>query len=81
MTDPRPDIVGEIVRFSIARPKASLVALGGDAAARSPIIMRLKKTSGEVHTATARPMRFVRNDRPTSYAATKRGHVVRIGKE
>jgi len=52
VADPRPDNVGEILRFSIARPKASLVALGGGAA----VIVRPKKTSGEVHAATARRM-------------------------
>lgn len=54
--DPRPDNVGESVRFSIARPKGSLAKLEGGAAVCSPIMVRPKKTSGEVHAATARRM-------------------------
>jgi hypothetical protein len=63
--DPRLDNVGESVRFSIARPRGSLAKLEGGAAVCSPIMVRPKKTSGEVHAATARRMWFVRNERPT----------------
>ena len=43
--------------------------LEGGAAVCSPIIVRPKKTSGDVHAATARRMWFVRNESPTWYAA------------
>lgn len=65
VADPRLDNVGESVRFSIARPRGSLATLEGGAAVCSPIMVRPKKTSGEVHAATARRMWFVRNERPT----------------
>jgi len=80
VADPRPDSVGEIVRFSIARPRGSLATLEGGAAVCSPIIVRPKKTSGDVHAATARRMWLVRNERPTWYVAARREHVVRTGK-
>jgi hypothetical protein len=41
--DPRPDNVGESVRFSIARPKGSLAKLEGGAAVCSPIIDATEK--------------------------------------
>ncbi len=78
---PKLDKVGEIVRFSIARPRGSLATLEGGAAVCSPIMMRLKKTSGEVHAATARRMWFVRKERPIWYAAAKQERVVRTGTE
>jgi len=62
---PRPEMLGESVRLSIARPRGSLTMLEGGAAVCSPIIVRPKKTSGEVHAATARRMWLVRNERPT----------------
>ena len=43
--------------------------LEGGAAVCSPIIVRPKKTSGDVHAATARRMWFVKNESPTWYAA------------
>jgi hypothetical protein len=61
------------MRLSIARPSGSLAILEGGAAVCSPIIVRPKKTSGEVHAATARRMWFVRNESPTWYAAAQRG--------
>jgi hypothetical protein len=70
--DPGPDRVGERVRLSIARPSGSFATLEGGAAVCSPIIVRPKNTSGEVHAATARRIWFVRNDRPTWYAATRK---------
>jgi len=57
------------MRLSIASPSGSLATLEGGAAVCSPIIVRPKKTSGEVHAATARRMWFVRNESPTWYAA------------
>lgn len=69
MADPRPEMLGESVRLSIASPRGSLAIIEGGAAVCSPIIVRPKKTSGEVHAATARRMWFVRNERPTWYAA------------
>ena len=69
---PGPEMPGESVRLSIARPRGSLAKIEGGAAVCSPIIVRPKKTSGEVHAATARRMWFVRNDRPTWYAAVPR---------
>ena len=65
MPDPGPEMLGESVRLSIARPRGSLTMLEGGAAVCSPIIMRPKKTSGEVQAATARRMWLVRNERPT----------------
>ena len=81
MADPKLDKVGEIVRFSMARPRGSLATLEGGAAVCSPIMIRPKKTSGEVHAATARRMWFVRNERPTWYAAAKQTRAVRTGRE
>jgi hypothetical protein len=78
VADPRPEMLGDSVRLSIARPSGSLAMLEGGAAVCSPIIVRPKKTSGEVHAATARRIWFVRNERPTWYAAAIR---VRPGRE
>jgi hypothetical protein len=69
VADPRPEMLGASVRLSIASPRGSLAMLEGGAAVCSPIIVRPKNTSGEVHAATARRMWFVRNERPTWYAA------------